>query len=178
MAASAFRVEDVLGDGTPVTFRQAVPADAPLYVKAFAALDPTSIYTRFFGFKSELTEADLAHLAIQDFAEEAILVATVRDGSGEVIVGSSRYVATGGGSAEVAFIVEEDYQGQGIAHRLLEHLAGIARGQGLDVFEAFVLPENRSMLAVFAHCGFGVRQRREDGAVHVWLSLTRAGPGP
>ena len=99
------------------------------------------------------------------------------DGAEEVIIGSSRYVALGDGAAEVAFIVEEDFQGQGIAHRMLSHLAGIALGQGFTVFEAFVLPENRSMLAVFSHCGFGVTQHREDGAVHVRLELARAGPG-
>ena len=36
-----------------------------------------------------------------------------------------------GSGAEVAFTVEEDFQGQGIAGLLLRHLARIARRQGV-----------------------------------------------
>jgi GNAT superfamily N-acetyltransferase len=181
------RVQDTLRDGTPVTFRSARADDAPRYVKAFAALDRASVYTRFFGYKGELSQADLARLAALDFRNEAIVVATVVRGGEEVIVGSGRYVATGGHgadrTAEVAFVVEEDYQGRGIARRLLGHLAGIARAHGFTRLEAYVLPQNRSMLAVFERCGLGITQRREEGALHVTLALApgaggQAGGGP
>ena len=102
-------------------------------------------------------------------------MATLHDGRDEVIVGSGRYVAAGGTAprrrAEVAFVVEEDYQGQGIARRLLAHLADIARAHGFAEFEACVLPQNRSMLAVFAGSGLAMTQRREEGAVLVKLAL-------
>ena len=72
---------------------------------------------------------------------EELLVATV--GPDERIVGSARFVADGGApvaSAEVAFVVEEDFQGLGIAGRLFAQLADRARSQGIRAFTAEVLP--------------------------------------
>jgi RimJ/RimL family protein N-acetyltransferase len=74
-------------------------------------------------------------------------------------------------SAEIAFAVEEDYQGQGMASRILRHLARIAREQGLAEFTAEVLPRNRAMLAVFARSGLPVKSAVEDDTVHVTLAL-------
>jgi GNAT superfamily N-acetyltransferase len=71
----------------------------------------------------------------------------------------------------VAFVVEEDYHGQGIASRLLRHLAIVARGQGIATLEADVLAGNKAMLAVFARPGWPMQSRREGGAVHVSLAL-------
>ena len=48
------------------------------------------------------------------------------------------------GAAEVAFVVIDDYQGQGIGAALLRHLAAIARSAGLKELVAEVLPENIS----------------------------------
>ncbi len=76
----------------------------------------------------------------------------------------------------MAFVVEEDYQGQGIASRLLRHLADIARERGIATFEADVLAENKSMLAVFSRSGLPMRKRLDGGTVHVTLSL-RDGEG-
>lgn len=95
---------------------------------------------------------------------------------GGKIIGAGRFVATGNADppdrAEVAFTVEEDYQGLGIASRILRHLAGIARRTGISQFHAEVLPDNAGMLAVFARSGFPVRQKQSEGIVHVTLSLS------
>jgi RimJ/RimL family protein N-acetyltransferase len=72
--------------------------------------------------------------------------------------------------------VEEDYQGQGIASRILKHLIHIAREKGVSRFEAEVLAENRAMLAVFARSGLPMKKSLEEGAVHVSLSLTAHAP--
>jgi len=74
-------------------------------------------------------------------------------------------------SAEVAFMVEEDYQGLGIAGITLRHLAGIAKDKGIAQFHAEVLQENRGMLAVFKRSGFPMKQESAEGVVHVTLSL-------
>ena len=74
-------------------------------------------------------------------------------------------------SAEVAFVVEEDYQGLGIASMTLRHLAGIARDKGIAQFHAEVLRENGGMLAVFKRSGFPMKQESAEGVVHVTLSL-------
>lgn len=169
--ARGFRVEDTLRDGTPVTFRAVRVDDGPRLVKAFEGLERSTVYTRFFGYRGAPTARELARLDEIDFVNDVMLVATVvRDGE-EVVAGTGRYAAVGDGAAEVAFTVEEDYQGQGLARRLLAHLAGIARGHGFARLEAYVLPGNGAMLAVFERSGLAMTRRREDEVVRVSLAL-------
>ena len=75
-------------------------------------------------------------------------------------------------AAEVAFLVEEDYHGLGIARRILQHLGRIAIERGLVRFEAEVLPYNSAMLKVFAASGWPMSKRSEDGSLHVILDLS------
>lgn len=175
MEAREFVVVDRLRNGKPVTFRAVRPDDPPRLARAFDGLEPETVYTRFFAYRKALTSRELAHVAEIDFVNEVMLVATVPGEAGEVIVAGARYVAAGEGPggrcAEVAFTVEEDYQRQGIAGRLLKHLAGMARANGFSRLEAFVLAGNRAMLGVFARSGLPMEQRRESDAIHVVLVL-------
>ena len=141
--------------------------------EAYARLSPEAIYLRLFAPKKELTEAELTRLIEVDFDREVALVATIGAGTQESVIGGGRYVSANSDrrTAEVAFTVDGRYRGQGIASRLLQHLAVIARGRGIARFEAEVLAENRPMLAVFARSGFAMERRREGGIVHVELSL-------
>ena len=75
-------------------------------------------------------------------------------------------------TAEVAFVVVDQFQGQGIGAALLRHLAIIARDAGLKEFIAEVLPENISMLKVFAKSGLKSSTKREPGVVHVALQIS------
>jgi GNAT superfamily N-acetyltransferase len=74
-------------------------------------------------------------------------------------------------SAELAFTVEDDYQGRGIASLLMRHIARIARQNGLKCLEADVLPSNLPMLAVFRCSGLPMVMRPEGDTVHVMLFL-------
>ena len=128
---------------------------------------------RLFTPKKELTEAGLNRLVEVDFEREVALVVTIGTGAQESLIGGGRYVSANNdrGAAEVAFTVDGRYRGQGIASRLLQHLAAIARGRGITRFEAEVLAENRPMLTVFARSGLAMERRREGGVVHVELTL-------
>ncbi|HKU45648.1 MAG TPA: GNAT family N-acetyltransferase, partial [Burkholderiales bacterium] len=77
-----------------------------------------------------------------------------------------------GDTVEIAFAVEEDYQRLGLASRLLRELAQLARANGVERFEAYVLPENASMLEVFRRSGFAMATKRDDGVVRVTLELS------
>ena len=97
----------------------------------------------------------------------------------ETVIGSATFVADASvnavRSAEVAFTIEEDYQRQGLAGRLLRALATLARRHGIARFTADVLADNAAMLAVFARSGVAMRKRREGGVLHIELDL---GPEP
>jgi RimJ/RimL family protein N-acetyltransferase len=164
-----------LKNGVAVTIRELRTDDRERMAKAVRNLDRESIYTRFFSYRSELTEAGLDRIMRFDSEREVVLVVTIGAGADETVIGSGRYVVSGANhgerSAEVAFMVEEDYHGLGIAGRVLRHLAEIAREHGIASLEAEVLALNGAMLAVFERSGLPMQKRREGGTVHVTLSL-------
>jgi GNAT superfamily N-acetyltransferase len=172
-----FCVAETLRNGLGVTVRALRPDDREKVARAVRGLDRESIYTRLFSYRNELTEAGLERIMRFDPDSEVVLIVTVGSGEDETVIGSGRYVVHPGAgsarSAEVAFMVEEDYHGLGIAGRLLRHLADVARAQGIAQFDASVLPGNKPMLSVFARSGWPMTKRTADGEVQVALALER-----
>jgi RimJ/RimL family protein N-acetyltransferase len=169
-----------LRNGLEISIRHVRPDDAPRLLRAFRKLKRATVYTRFFRYVEAPTEAQLDRATHPDPAREVALVVTLPEGGDEIVIAGGRYVAAGGGAgaAEVAFMVEEDYQGLGICGRLLRELAELARAHRLSRFDAEVLAGNGSMLRVFARSGLPMKQRREGGVVHVELALdTQPAPG-
>ena len=133
------------------------------------------VYTRLFSYRSDLTEAGLDRIMRFDPDQEVALVVTTGAGADESVVAAGRYVvsetARAGRAAEIAFVADKDFRGLGLAGRVLRHLAAIAREHGIASFQADVLAENASMLAVFTRSGLPMRIRRDGGEVHVVLAL-------
>ena len=173
--AHHYAVHEALRDGTPMTIRAARPDDRERIARAFSGLDRESVYTRFFSYKDELGPADFARLDAMDFVRHAMLVATIGPPADETVIAGGSYsthvAADGRRCAELAFLVEEDYRGNGLAGRILEHLASIAREQGIAQLEADVLAENKAMLVVFERSGLPMRKSRDGGVLHVTLDL-------
>ena len=170
MNAAQYLLQETLNDGSVVTIRAVHPDDKQRIVNAFLALEPRSIYARFFHAKTELSAQELRLLTEIDYVSAVVLLATIGARQQETVIGLGRYAASGR-SAEVAFVVEEDYAGRGIAGRLLHHLTHIARENGVAKFEADVLADNAPMLAVFRDSGLTMTTTQADGVTHVTLLL-------
>jgi GNAT superfamily N-acetyltransferase len=177
IAASGTLATMVLRTGLAVTIRHVRADDRDRLERAFRKLDRETVYMRFFRYVDTITEVQLERATHPDPAREVALVVTSGTGADEAIIAGGRYIAGGDGRrAEVAFMVEEDYQGLGIASRLLRELVAVARRHRISTFEAEVLAGNASMLGVFAHSGLPMKQRRDGGVVHVELSLNAQSP--
>jgi len=176
--ARNYSAQEILKNRLQVTVRAIRPDDKEMLMAAFKELDERTVYLRFFGAK-QVTNQVLTEATDVDFVRTVALVVCIQTGEGEKIIGGGRYIAFGDAEppdmAEVAFMVEEDYHGLGIASKILRHLAGIAKDKGIVQFHAEVLPENKGMLAVFNRSGFPVTQEYEDGVTHVTLSLGEDG---
>ena len=172
-SAGPERLIATLRNGLEVCVRPIRPDDRERLARAFQGLERETVYTRFFRFASELTQAQLKRATETDPEREVALVVTKGSGVDEEIIAGGRYIVAPEDplSAEIAFLVEEDFQGQGIAGLLLRELADIARSHGLARFWAEVLSENGSMLRVFSRSGLSMRQRREGGIIHIELTL-------
>ncbi len=170
------KTSETLKNGLMVTIRAVRPSDKELFVEIFNNLDPETIYTRFFHRKSSLSETDLQALTEVDFIQNVVLIATIPGPEREGIIGVARYVLLQPGQegqlrAEVAFTVEKEYQGQGLASRMMRHLVMIAREQGLKSLEAEVMADNISMFKVFNRSGLPMQTKYPDGDIVVILHL-------
>ena len=130
------------------------------------------MYRRFFSPKRGFTEDEVAYFMDVDFVGHVALVAELEEDGRGVIIGGSRYVLLEPGKAEVAFVVVDRYQEQGVGTALMRHLAAIARHAGLEELTAEVLADNASMLKVFEKSGLRVGITRDAGVMHVALRFS------
>jgi acyl-CoA synthetase (NDP forming)/RimJ/RimL family protein N-acetyltransferase len=157
----------VLADGGTAHLRPISPDDADTLREFHARLSPESIYLRFFSPRPRLSERDVERFTHVDHVDRVALIATIR----RAMVAVVRYDRISGGTAEVAFLVEDAQQGRGLGTILLEHIAAAARERGIERFVADVLPENRRMARVFRDAGYVAEQRFEEGVLRLSLDL-------
>ena len=168
--AAAYSAVETLRDGRSVTIRALKPEDRSAMLSAVGRVSAESLYRRFFGPKRGFTEKETDFFVNVDFVNQVALVAVI-DGSDEnTIIGGGRYIVTQPETAELAFAIVDEYQGQGVGTALLRHLVLIVRARGLRQLVAEVLPENVAMLTLFRKFGFSTARSRGE-AVHVALDL-------
>jgi GNAT superfamily N-acetyltransferase len=167
--------KETLRDGTRVTLRAARADDGLKIRRAFESLNRDTVYTRFFGFKADVSDVELRGITHVDFNHNTALLITTGSGDSEVVIGGASCFAIEtdppARRGEIAFTVEEDYQGRGMASLLLKHIVRIARGNGLTCLEADVLARNLPMLTVFKRSRLPMTLRHDGDVVHVTLAL-------
>jgi RimJ/RimL family protein N-acetyltransferase len=170
--AATYSAIERLRSGQQAEIRALRPSDQDGLIAAVKRSSQQSVHRRFFGAKRDFSEREIAFFMNIDFVGHVALVAVAEEGGQPTIVGGARYIVVEPGSAEVAFAVVDQYQGQGLGTALMRHLAGIARAAGLRELIAEVLPENAPMLKVFQSSGLRVSTRREAQVVHLSLALS------
>jgi acetate---CoA ligase (ADP-forming) len=153
----------ILRDGSTLRLRAPVAADASALLEFFENLSDRSRYLRFHGFPA-LGRGLVEPVLDPDWDERGALVGMLGD---RVVALANWARLRDRRAAEVAFTVDDAYQGRGIGTRLLEQLAAAASVAGIEEFVAEVLPDNRNMLHVFLHAGFDVLRELESGSVEV-----------
>jgi RimJ/RimL family protein N-acetyltransferase len=171
LEASKFSAVETLRDGRKIEIRALKSNDRAGLIAAVERVSTQSLYRRFFGVKRTFSEKEIAFFVNIDFVEHVALVAVAAEGGQCKIVGGGRYVVVRPGTAEVAFAVIDEYQGQGIGLALMRHLFTLARAAGLKEFIAEVLPDNTAMLKVFEKCGLELRKKRDRQVVYITLQL-------
>jgi RimJ/RimL family protein N-acetyltransferase len=160
-----------LRDGREVEVRALRPDDKDDMLAAIGRTGTQSLQRRFFVAKRGFSEKEIAFFMNIDFASHVALAALAEEDARKAIIGGGRYIVTEPGKAEIAFVVIDDYQGQGLGTLLMRHLAVIARSNGLKELIAEVLPENAAMRKVFSKFGFQARGGRDPQVVHLVLTL-------
>jgi acyl-CoA synthetase (NDP forming)/GNAT superfamily N-acetyltransferase len=173
--AKQFREYVLLRDGQSVLLRIATAADMPALQALLGRVSRQSLRMRFMGTVAQVPAKFVASLIGEDPRDRACLLAVVGEEPDIRVVGFGNYVGLGArNTADVAFLVEDEYQGRGVSTLLLECLAGIAAGVGFVGFEADVIFENQAMINVFRDSGFELRQVMEGGSYHVEFPVAGA----
>ncbi len=159
----------VLSDGETAFVHPITAADAPRLLEFHERQPRENLYKRFFSPKPTLSPKELDHFTNIDFHDRVALAVEHR---GEWIAWASYERWSGRDDAEVAFMVDESNQGRGVATILLEHLAAIARSNGIQRFTAETLADNRAMIGVFSRAGWPVAKHFESGLTEIEFPLT------
>ncbi len=115
------------------------------------------------------------NLCSGDFTQSGCLLALTVEENDSKVIGLGNYISVGNGrTAEVAFLIEDKYQGRGIGTLLLERLAGLAAANGFIELEAEVLPDNQPMMNVFKSSGFEKHRVWDSDTVHIELPVNGA----
>src|SRR4051812_38442371 len=120
-----------LRDGREVEIRALRPDDKDDMLAAVGRTGMQSMQRRFFGVKRGFSEKEIAFFINIDFSNHVALVALADEDGRPVIIGGGRYIVVEPGRAEIAFVVIDAYQGQGVGTLLMRHLAAIARAADL-----------------------------------------------
>jgi RimJ/RimL family protein N-acetyltransferase len=176
--AGEYSAVEPLRDGRPIEIRALRPDDRTEMLAAIGRTSPQSLQRRFFAPKRDFSEKEIAYFLKIDFESHVALVALLDEDGRPVIAGGGGYIQVSPGRSEIAFVVVDAYQGQGLGAILLRHIANLGREAGLTELIAEVLPEKTAMLKVFKKAGFKSGSRRDPHIVHLTLQLAETGAAP
>jgi len=144
-----------LRNGETLLVRPIRPDDEPRLEALYGRLSRQTAYQRFFSVRRRLPADWFRYFANVDYRRRLALVVERETVGGVELVGVGRYEPSDEGApapdtAEVAFVLEDGYQGQGLGAILLEELVRAGAERGLRRYRAHVLAENHRMLRLLA----------------------------
>jgi RimJ/RimL family protein N-acetyltransferase len=156
-----------LHDGTRVHMRPIRAEDAPRLVALYDRLSGDTRYHRFFTVMRRLPPDWARFLAEVDHRTRLALVVEAPEDP-DTLIAVARYApADEPGTAEVAFVVEDGWQGRGLGTVLFRELLAAAAINGIHGFRAWVLADNRRMLHLIARLSEVTRRSIEEGVVEL-----------
>ena len=129
------------------------PGDEPLVSRLFARLSQESLYRRFF---SPVQSADrFANALLRVDGMERAAVAAIA--AGEVVAVAQYSRRPGAVAADMAIVVADAWQGQGIGTRLIAALADGAAAHGIQAFSVDVQGDNLGAMRLLQRVAPGMR---------------------
>ena len=175
--ASHYHATETLPNGLRLLIRATEPHD-DLAGAIQRDVGPKSFFYRFLRPKHYLTDKEVASFVNCDFVSQVGLVGLVRHNLRMAIVAGARYWITRPDEAEIAFIVADAYQKQGVGTAMLNHLCSIARQAGLKHLYALAIADNEGAPRVLNKLWFPCDIRRDlaQRMMHITVHLTETAP--
>ena len=165
---------ETLRDGTEIFFRPVKPTDEPALSEMMYSLSEESIRTRYMTHTVVFPHRDIQRLTNIDYQHDIAIVGVIPNVSGEEIVAIAQYfLDPKTQAAEVAFLVQDEWQQKGMGTFLLDYVTQIAKQRGVKKFYAKVLPTNEPMLAIFHNSGYQVNTKFDGYAYEIIYDLSK-----
>ncbi len=158
--------------GVKIFLRPVKITDEHLLKNFFYSLSGDSMYHRFISIRADMHHDRIQQFAVIDYTKEMVILAVVQEDDKETIAGMGQYfIDESTHTAEVAFLVRDEYHGRGIGTELLLYLTYLAKKNGLHGFTAEVLVDNKPMLQIFENAGFEIEKHAEGGIYALAMSF-------
>lgn len=159
--------------GKSIHLRPVLPTDEDMMRDLFYRCSENTLYHRFFAKINSMPHRKLKKFINIDYDNDMALVAVTKEDEHEMIIAVGRYsLDKSSNAAEVAFIVRDDWQGEGLAITMFYQLIEIARERGIVRFTAEVLHDNARMMHIFHKCAPGkIESSMEGGIYHLSFSI-------
>jgi len=155
-----------------VTSRPIRPDDADRLLRLLHRMSPDTVYRRFFSPVVRPSPAVLARLATVDHGDREALVALVDD----EIIAVARYdrLPDDPTRAEMAVVVEDAWQHDGVGRWLVQRLGELAASRCVEAFTATVLTDNDAIIGLIRSMSRRARFTTVSGESDVVMPLVRA----
>ncbi len=166
--------------GLEVDFRAIRPSDEEEMRQLFYRFSEEAVYYRYFSPIKTMPHRKMQSYVNVDYRTTMCIVATVSEPHEDHVIAEARYVCLSPEArfGDIAFVVDEAFQGRGIASFLFLYLMQIARERGLEGFTADVISSNKAMLRVLEKSPHPIRARVEMGSYHLEIPFgEQVGPG-
>jgi acetyltransferase len=163
-------------DGREILFRPIRSEDELLLIKFHQSLSDRTVYLRYFQslkLSQRTAHERLTRICFLDYDREMALVAEHKNASGdpEIIAIGRLSRLRGRDEAEMAVLVDDRFQHQGLGSELYRRLVEVARAEKIAHVESTILAENRDMQAICRKLGFQLKADLKEGTVQAVLDL-------
>jgi acetyltransferase len=158
-----FAVEISLKNGVPAIIRPIRPEDEPMIADLFDSFSEQTIVLRFFQRFPHLSHEQLVRYCQIDYDRELALVCVVEEDGHEKIIGDVRMIKQADmEKADMAIMVSDKWQGQGVGIALSTHCLKVARDAGIKRIFMDILKINTYMLNLSKRLGFKRTESYDD----------------
>lgn len=157
---------------TRVRFRAIRPSDEEQMRRLFYRFSDEAIYYRYFVSIKTMPHSKMQEYVNVDWTQVMSVVGLIGEpGRGRIIAEGRYLMETFGPAAEVAFVVDEEFNNRGIATHLLNMLMKLGRERGIETFTADVLFSNIGMMRVFRKAVPKLKAVLREGVYNVELPI-------
>jgi len=135
--------------GGEIFFRPIKVSDEEMMRRLFYKISENTVYMRYLTSVRTMPHSRMQPYVNIDYRDTLSLVGIVQKRGIEHIIAEGRFARNDDDKThEIAFIVDEVYQGMGIGSYMVDRIIGIARDRGISKLTAYVLAENEKMSRV------------------------------